>query len=128
MSEPFRALPAADLARSLEELLLPRLAEAIRRRVAGHCMSVLDLGADLMVPLANGVRRQVPTANVHVLTDDPRRDERRSPHLLHQAGRAPQPAPGRLVASALVRVPAGKPADERRGFVRTRDFRGVLGR
>ena len=71
MSEPFRALPASDLARSLEELLLPRLAEAVRRRVPGHCMSVLDLGADLMVPLANGVRRQVPTANVHVLTDDP---------------------------------------------------------
>ena len=71
MSEPFRALPAADLARSLEELLLPRLAEAVRRRVPGHCMSVLDLGADLMVPLANGVRRQVPTANVYVLTDDP---------------------------------------------------------
>ena len=71
MSEPFRALPASDVARSLEELLLPRLAEAVRGRVPGHCMSVLDLGADLMVPLAKGVRREVPTANVHVLTDDP---------------------------------------------------------
>ena len=70
MSEPFRALPTSDVTRSLEELLLPRLAEVVRRRVPGHCMSVLDLGADLMVPLARGVRRQVPTANVHVLTDD----------------------------------------------------------
>ena len=71
MSEPFRALPASDVARSLEELLLPRLAETVRGRAPGHCMSVLDLGADLMVSLARGVRRQVPLANVHVLTDDP---------------------------------------------------------
>ena len=70
MSEPFRALGAPDVARSLEELLLPRLAEAVRRRMPGHCMSVLDLGEELMVPLAVGLRRQVPTANVHVLTDD----------------------------------------------------------
>ena len=70
MSEPFRALSASAVARSLEELLLPRLAEAVRRRVPGHCMSVLDLGMDLMVPLAKGLRRLVPTANVHVLTHD----------------------------------------------------------
>ena len=70
MSEPFRALPASDVTRSLEELLLPRLAEVVRGREPGHCMSVLDLGEDLMVSLARGVRRQVPTANVHVLTDD----------------------------------------------------------
>ena len=71
MSEPFRALSASAVASSLEELLLPRLAEAVRRRVPGHCMSVLDLGMDLMVPLAKGLRRLVPTANVHVLTHDP---------------------------------------------------------
>lgn len=70
MSQPFRSLPASDVARSLEELLLPRLAEVVRGRVPGHCMSILDLGEDLMVPLAKGIRRQVPTANVHVLADD----------------------------------------------------------
>ena len=70
MSEAFRSLSASDIADSLEELLVPRLTEALRGRGPGHCMSVLDLGSELMVALAKGLRSQVPTANVHVLTDD----------------------------------------------------------
>ena len=70
MSGAFRALPASDLARSIEELLLPRLTDALRGRAPGHCMRVSDLGPDLMVALANGLHSQTPTANVHVLTDE----------------------------------------------------------
>ena len=70
MSGGFRALPASDLARSLEELLLPRLTDALRGRAPGHCMRVSDLGPDLMVALATGLRNQAPSANVHVLSDD----------------------------------------------------------
>ena len=70
MSGAFRALPTSDLARSLEELLLPRLTEALRGRSPGHCMRVSNLGPDLMFALANGLRNQTPTANVHVLADE----------------------------------------------------------
>ena len=69
MSSAFKALPASDLARSMEELLLPRLTEALRGRAPGHCMSVPDLGSDLTAVLANGLRSQAQ-ANVHVLTDE----------------------------------------------------------
>ena len=71
MSGAFRALPASDLACSIEDILLPRLTEALRGRAPGHCMRVSDLGPDLMVALANGLRSQAPTASVHVLTDKP---------------------------------------------------------
>ena len=69
MSGAFTALSASDLSHSLEELLVPRLAEALRVREPGHCMSVLDLGAELMVAVAKGLRSQSPAVNVHVLTD-----------------------------------------------------------
>ena len=75
MSGGFRALPASDLARSLEELLLPRLTEALRSRAPGHCMRVSDLGPDLMVALATGLRSQAPSANVYVLGDDAKLDD-----------------------------------------------------
>lgn len=71
MSGAFRALPSADLTRAVEELLLPRLVGALREKVAGHCMRVTDLDRDLMVALARGLRREVPGANVYVLTDGP---------------------------------------------------------
>ena len=70
MSSAFRALPSSDLARSVEELLLPRLTEALRDRQPGHCMRVPDLGPELMIALAKGLRSQTPTANVHVLTGE----------------------------------------------------------
>ena len=71
MSARFHAPPASDLVHSLEELLVPRLAAELKAREPGHCMSVLDLGEELMVSLVKGIRRQVPAANVHVLTDTP---------------------------------------------------------
>ena len=69
MSGAFRALSPSDLAHSLEELLVPRLTEALRDRAPGHCMSVLDLGDELMLAVARGLRSQAPATNVHVLTD-----------------------------------------------------------
>ncbi|MEA2562106.1 MAG: phosphorothioation-dependent restriction protein DptH [Acidobacteriota bacterium] len=69
MSTGFRALPNADLTRAVEELLLPRLAGALRAKVAGHCMRVTDLDRDLMVALAKGLRKEAPGANVYVLAD-----------------------------------------------------------
>ena len=67
MSGAFRALPDSDLTRCIEDLLLPRLAAALRDRDPGHCMRVSDLGPDLMIALARGLRNEVPAANVHVL-------------------------------------------------------------
>ena len=70
MSGAFRALPDAELTRSIEDLFLPALAAALRGREPGHCMRVSDLGPELMVALAGGLRSQVPAANVHVLAED----------------------------------------------------------
>ena len=69
MSGAFRALPSSDLTHAVEGLLLPSLAEALRGRGPGHCMRVSDLGPELMIALARGLRSQVPSANVHVLAD-----------------------------------------------------------
>ena len=69
MSGAFRALPASDLTRSIEELLLPALVAALRDRKPGHCMRVSDLGPDLMIALAGALRSQVPAASVHVLAE-----------------------------------------------------------
>ena len=70
MSDVFRAIRARDVADSIEEVLLPRLTEALRHRVPGHCMRVSDLDPDLMAALARALRSQATQANVHVLTDD----------------------------------------------------------
>ena len=70
MSSVFRALSEYDLARSIEELLLPRLAEALRNRAPGHCMRVSDLNPDLIATLAKALRSLAKAANVHVLTDE----------------------------------------------------------
>ena len=70
MSDVFRAIHARDVAASIEEVLLPRLTEALRDRVPGHCMRVSDLDSDLMAALARALRSQATRANVHVLTDD----------------------------------------------------------
>ena len=69
MSGAFRALPSSDLTHAVEGLLLPSLAEALRDRGPGHCMRVSDLGPELMIALARGLRSQVPSASVHVLAD-----------------------------------------------------------
>ena len=69
MSTGFRALPGADVTRAVEELLLPRLAGALRDKTAGHCMRVTDLDRDLMVALAKGLRKEAPGASVYILAD-----------------------------------------------------------
>jgi hypothetical protein len=69
MSGAFRALPSADLTRAVEELLLPRLARALREKVAGHCMRVTDLDRELMVALARALRKEAPGTNIYVLAD-----------------------------------------------------------
>ncbi|MDD9980431.1 MAG: ATP-binding protein, partial [Gammaproteobacteria bacterium] len=70
MSDVFRAIHVRDVAGSIEEVLLPRLTEALQGRVPGHCMRVSDLDSDLMAALAKALRSQATEANVHVLTDD----------------------------------------------------------
>ena len=70
MSDLFRPINANDVASSIEEVLLPRLTEALRDRVPGHCMRVLDLDSDLIAALAKALRSQATQTNVHVLTDD----------------------------------------------------------
>ena len=69
MSGAFRALPASEVTHAVEDLLLPALAEALRGREPGHCMRVSDLGSELMLALAKGLRRQAPSANVYVLAE-----------------------------------------------------------
>lgn len=75
MSSGFRALPGADLTRAVEELLLPRLAGALREKTAGHCMRVTDLDRDLMVALARALRKEAPSATVYILADGAGSDE-----------------------------------------------------
>ena len=70
MSDVFQAIHARDVAGNIEEVLLPRLTEALRDRVPGHCMRVSDLDSDLMAALAKALRSQTTQTNVHVLTDD----------------------------------------------------------
>lgn len=71
MSSGFRALAAADLTRAVEDLLLPRLAGALREKAAGHCMRVTDLDRDLMMALAKRLRKEVLSASVYILADRP---------------------------------------------------------
>ena len=69
MSGAFQALPASEVTHAVEDLLLPSLAEALRGREPGHCMRVSDLGPELMLALARGLRRQAPSVNVYVLAE-----------------------------------------------------------
>ena len=69
MSGAFQALPASEVTHAVEDLLLPSLAEALRGRAPGHCMRVSDLGPELMLALARGLRRQAPSVNVYVLAE-----------------------------------------------------------
>lgn len=70
MNGTFQALHSSSLARSVEELLLPRLTETLGDREPGHCLRVSDLEQELMTALVKGLRSQVPSANVYVLADD----------------------------------------------------------
>ena len=69
MSSGFRVLPNSSVTKAVEELLLPRLASALREKGPGHCMRVTDLDRDLMVALARGLRKVAPAAAVYVLAN-----------------------------------------------------------
>jgi hypothetical protein len=53
----------------LENVAVPLLVEQVRTRVAGHCMRVSDLDAELMIRLCARLRDELPNTTVVVLTD-----------------------------------------------------------
>ena len=127
MSDVFRAIRVRDVAGSIEEVLLPRLTEALRNRVPGHCMRVSDLDSDLMGRSRQGSSK--PGHPCQCSCAHRRRGERRrrSLHLVDQAGRAPESTAGRDAASPAVCLPSRESAHERRRLVRQCDLRGVSG-
>lgn len=75
MSQGLRELTSQELNAALESVLLPRLSKVLAARDLGHCMRVTDLDRELMVRLAGGLRAEVPSANVVVLSDETLRAE-----------------------------------------------------
>ncbi len=69
MSAGFKELAQAQLTIELENVAVPILVERLRTRVAGHCMRVSDLDAELMVRLCARLRAELPNTTVVVLTD-----------------------------------------------------------
>ncbi len=69
MTNAFLELSSSRLTDELESLLLPRLADYLASRADGHCMRVADLDKDLMIALCQGLRRDVPRAQVFILGD-----------------------------------------------------------
>ena len=64
MSQGLRELTCDELNAALEAVLLPRLAQALKAREAGHCMRVTDIARVLMVRLCGGLRSEVPGVSV----------------------------------------------------------------
>lgn len=69
MSGGFQELSQAQLTVELENVAVPRLVEQLHTRIAGHCMRVSDLDAELMVRLCARLRAELPKTTVVVLTD-----------------------------------------------------------
>lgn len=69
MSAGFQELAQAELTMELENVAIPLLVQQLRTRVAGHCMRVSDLDAELMVRLCARLRAELPSTTVVVLTD-----------------------------------------------------------
>ena len=69
MSAGFQELSSTQLTNELENVAVPLLVEQLRSRVAGHCMRVSDLDADLMIRLCARLRAELPNTTVVVLTD-----------------------------------------------------------
>jgi len=67
MTQGLFELQPDQLTVQLERVLLPRLAEHLRSRAAGHCMRVSDLDTELMVRLCARLRAEVPAAEVVIL-------------------------------------------------------------
>lgn len=70
MTQGLRELTTQEMNTALEGILLPKLAQLLNTREAGHCMRITDLDRDLMVRLCGSVRSQVASATVVVLADD----------------------------------------------------------
>ncbi|WP_374499689.1 hypothetical protein [Pseudoxanthomonas sp.] len=69
MSTGFQELSQGQLTVDLENVAVPLLVEQLRTRVAGHCMRVSDLDAELMVRLSARLRAELPNTTVVVLND-----------------------------------------------------------
>lgn len=69
MSVGFQELSTNQLTNELENVAVPVLVEQLRTRVAGHCMRVSDLDAELMIRLCARLRAELPNTTVVVLTD-----------------------------------------------------------
>jgi DNA phosphorothioation-dependent restriction protein DptH len=69
VSVGFQELSTTHLTNELENVAVPLLVEQLRTRVAGHCMRVSDLDAELMVRLCARLRAELPNTTVVVLTD-----------------------------------------------------------
>lgn len=69
MSAGFQELSQRQLTVELENVAVPLLVEQLRTRVAGHCMRVGDLDAELMVRLCARLRAELPNTTIVVLTD-----------------------------------------------------------
>lgn len=69
MSTGFQELSQGQLTVNLENVAVPLLVEQLRTRVAGHCMRVSDLDAELMVRLSARLRAELPNTTVVVLND-----------------------------------------------------------
>lgn len=69
MSAGFQELSLSQLTNELENVAVPLLVEQLRTRVAGHCMRVSDIDAELMVRLCARLRAELPNTTVVVLTD-----------------------------------------------------------
>jgi DNA phosphorothioation-dependent restriction protein DptH len=69
VSAGFQELSPTQLTNELENVAVPLLVDRLRSRVAGHCMRVSDLDADLMIRLCARLRAELPNTTVVVLTD-----------------------------------------------------------
>jgi DNA phosphorothioation-dependent restriction protein DptH len=69
VSVGFLELPSGQLTIELENVAVPLLVDQLRTRLAGHCMRVSDLDAELMVRLCARLRAELPDTMVVVLTD-----------------------------------------------------------
>ena len=70
MSQGLTLLTQSAVTDALQDHLANRLANVLRERAGGHCMRVADLDADVALGLAVRLRKEVPSAEVVVLTDE----------------------------------------------------------
>jgi hypothetical protein len=69
MSQGIQPVRDVDVNRSLEGVLLPRLAQMLHGKQAGHCMRVGDLPAELMSSLCRRLREAAPDCEIHLLSE-----------------------------------------------------------